>query len=77
MKHQSYFTRALKSRDPRYARIFGKLGYNTTELVADDAPAPDIGQLRDLYAKVVGKRPFNGWDAETLLAKIAAKRAAA
>ncbi|WCP14499.1 hypothetical protein sphantq_02945 [Sphingobium sp. AntQ-1] len=72
MKHQGYFTRALKASDPRYARIFEKLGYRTTSLVADDAP--DIESLRDLYEKVLGKRPFNGWSAETLAEKIAEKR---
>lgn len=28
-------------------------------------------QLRKEYQEVVGKRAFNGWDAETLKAKIA------
>lgn len=74
MKHQGYFTRALKASDPRYARIFEKLGYRTTDLVAEDAPA-DIDALRDLYEKLLGKRPFNGWSAETLTQKIAEKRA--
>ncbi len=35
MKHQSYLNRALKSRDPRYARILGKLGYSTTVLTTE------------------------------------------
>lgn len=77
MKHQGYFTRALKARDPRYARIFGKLGYSTADLVADDAVPTDINALRDLYEQVVGKKAFNGWDAATLSAKIAEKRAQA
>ena len=74
MKHQSYFTRALKSGNPRYARIFSKLGYRTTDLVAEDGP-PDINALRDLYEQVMGKKPFNGWDADTLNEKIAQKQA--
>lgn len=74
MKHQGYFTRAMKARDPRYARIFGKLGYRATDAVAEAGP-PSIDALRDLYEEVVGKRPFNGWDAKTLSEKIAAKRA--
>jgi hypothetical protein len=74
MKHQSYYTRALKARDPRYARIFGKMGYATEQLVADEA-VPDISDIRKMYVEVVGKRPFNGWDAETLLAKIAESKA--
>lgn len=74
MKHQGYLTRAMKARDPRYARIFDKLGYRTADLLAEDSP-PSAEALRDLYEEVVGKRPFNGWDAETLSEKIAVKRA--
>lgn len=74
MKHQAYFTRALKARDPRYARIFHKLGYRTTDLVAGDEGPGEVGELRDLYEKIVGKRPFMGWDADTLAEKIAEKR---
>lgn len=76
MKHQAYFTRALKANDRRYARVFEKLGYRTTDLVASDDAPMDIHALRDLYEQVVGKKPFNGWDAETLSDKIAEKRAA-
>jgi hypothetical protein len=77
MKHQAYYTRALKARDPRFARIFGKLGYQTTALVADngDGDGIDLPALRDEYERAVGKRPFNGWDAAKLIEKIAeAKR---
>jgi len=84
MKHQAYFTRALKAKDPRFARIFDKLGYRTTDLVAADdveiepapAPAPvdDVPALRAAYETAVGKRPFPGWDAETLRTKIAEAR---
>lgn len=74
MRHQGYFTRAMKARDPRYARIFSKLGYRTADLVAtDDAIA--IDELRDQYRELFGKRAFNGWSAETLNEKIAAKQA--
>ena len=31
----------------------------------------DIADVRAEYERVVGKRPFHGWDAETLKAKIA------
>ncbi|UZW54959.1 hypothetical protein NUH86_16010 [Sphingobium sp. JS3065] len=74
MKHQSYYTRAMKAGDRRYARIFGKLGYDTTQIVADDGE-PDLEALRSLYQEVVGKRPYHGWDAATLSAKIAEKKA--
>ena len=71
MKHQSYFTRALKAKDPRFARIFAKMGYQTTDLVADDQ-GDDLSDLRKLYQKVVGKKAYHGWDADTLKDKIAA-----
>lgn len=35
MKSQSYMTRALQARDPRFARILGRLGYGTKEEVAE------------------------------------------
>lgn len=71
MKHQGYVTRALKAKDPRYARILGKLGYNTTALAAEEVEDIDIDKLRDAYGKIVGKRPYMGWDADTLARKIA------
>jgi len=74
MKHQSYFTRALTAKDRRFARIFGKLGYETTQMVADDGE-PDIDAIRELYQDVVGKKPYHGWDADTLNQKIAERRA--
>lgn len=99
MKHRNYVTRALKARDPRFARILGRLGYDTTQLVSDDSGEPrrakrpqldhdhdgkeggsksaggDLAAVRAEYTSVTGKRPFNGWDADTLRAKIAEKRA--
>lgn len=75
MKHQSYFTRALKANDPRYARIFGKMGYDTAALVAAAPEADPLDAARELYSEVVGKRPYHGWDVETLNAKIAEHRA--
>lgn len=83
MKSQSYMTRALRSRDPRYARVLRKLGYGTmaTDIRPhhDDGPddAEDLAALREEYTAVVGKRPFNGWDAATLRGKIAAHLSAA
>jgi len=70
MKSQSYMTRALQSRDPRFARILGRLGYDTP---APEPSAEDVLRtLRAEYEKNVGKRPYMGWDAETLREKIAA-----
>jgi hypothetical protein len=80
MKHQAYFDRALKSRDTRFARIFDKMGYRTTDMVAAE-PAPvaevDIAALRADYQRLFGTKPYMGWDASVLTTKIAEKRAAA
>lgn len=77
MKHQGYFTRALRANDPRYARVFGKLGYGRSDLVAEEPavpPAPaadDLTALREQYQAVVGKKPYHGWDADELRKRIA------
>lgn len=36
------------------------------------SPAEDLTALRAEYREKLGKNPFNGWDADTLRAKIAA-----
>lgn len=71
MKHGGYFTRAMAAKDRRYARVFNKLGYETTDMVAEEPTKDDLAELRATYEKVIGKRPFMGWDADTLAAKIA------
>lgn len=84
MKSQSYMTRALKARDPRFARVLGKMGYEGT---VTDAPVKKASKkaegtkavpkqdertmLRAEYERVVGKRPFVGWDVAELRQKIA------
>jgi hypothetical protein len=77
-----YMTRAMKSKDPRYARILSRLGYNRRDMVAADVQAgqktqsearadDDLTSLRADYQEAVGKKPYHGWDAETLREKIA------
>lgn len=34
-KESKYMDRALRARDPRYARVLGKMGYGTRQLVAE------------------------------------------
>lgn len=80
MKSQSYMTRALRARDPRYATILGKLGYDRAD-VRPAAPLPmsearhdsveEMKALRTEYQKLVGRRAFNGWDADTIRTKVA------
>ena len=73
-----YMDRALKAKDPRFARILGKLGYDRRDMVAadeaGDAPADDLTALRAEYQEAVGKKPYHGWDADTLRAKIAEEK---
>lgn len=82
--HRDYHTRALKAKDPRFARIFESLGYERRGMQADEpipvpaSPAPSVEPepvdnlpgLRAEYELLYGKRPFMGWDAEKLQAKI-------
>lgn len=88
MKKSNYMTRALKSRDGRFAVILGKLGYTGTEEGVDQPrpsrkpkstakapaapvePVADLGELREKYFDVIGKRPFHGWDEEELQRRI-------
>ena len=79
MKSQSYMTRALRARDPRYANILGRLGYERADMQPDapkrKAKPDDLKALRDEYQEKVGKRAYHGWDAATLKAKIAKAKA--
>lgn len=76
--HDNYRNRMMKARDPRFAKIAGKL-YGTRALEAEKpapiVPADDLSFLRAEYQRVIGKRPFNGWKADELRAKIAAAKA--
>ena len=101
MKSISYMERAMRSRDPRYARVLGKLGYGRRDMRATEvvetprrvqidpldhdgdgrkggSPKIESSQeliaLRDEYERALGKKPFSGWDADTLRAKISAHR---
>lgn len=68
----NYLTRAMNARDPRYAKIAEKLGYGRRDVQAKPRkPVDDMKVLRARYAEVVGKKPYHGWDADTLRTKIA------
>ena len=84
-KNNGYMDRALQSSDPRYARILGKLGYERRDMQATDVVAvkpaavpqhDEITLLRAEYERVLGKRPFMGWDEAKLREKIAEAKAA-
>lgn len=80
-KDLTYATRRLKADDAfeasrSDARVLTALGRG--RLVEGEvkkpasAPADERDALRAAYQNKVGKRPFMGWDADTLRAKIAA-----
>lgn len=82
-KNNGYMNRALQSSDPRYARILGKLGYERRDMRAVEGVKPssvpqhdEITLLRAEYERVLGKRPFMGWDEAKLREKIAEAKAA-
>ena len=73
-KSNTYMDRAMRSADPRYARILGRLGYQRSDLAAAteaEEAEDELSELRAQYQEAVGKRAYHGWDASTLREKIA------
>lgn len=82
----TYWDKALKSRDPRFAQVLSRLGYATRHMQADvaapvvAAPASepdskaevseDLTDLRAQYQEIFGKKPYHGWDADELRKRI-------
>ena len=56
MKNNGYMDRALRARDPRFARVLGKMGYERSDLVPSPpvAPAEGLTALRDEYERALG-----------------------
>lgn len=77
MRSNTYMDRALRARDPRYARVLERLGYQRSDMQAAKPvePVDEMAELRAEYERVIGRQPFMGWDAATLRQKIAAHRA--
>lgn len=74
MKKSTYMDRALKSSDPRFARVLGKLGHvarSDMTAAKSDAEDEDLKSLRAEYQDKFGKKAFHGWDADALREKIA------
>ena len=67
----NYLDRAMRARDPRFAKIATRLGYKRRDMVAETA-VDETAALRAEYERVIGKRPFMGWDAGKLREKIEA-----
>jgi len=76
--------RMLRERDAKLLQRLGRGTYMTRDMRAQPqpvvvepaTPAPDeaLTALRAEYQEVVGKRPFHGWDADTLREKITEAR---
>ncbi|WP_412063987.1 hypothetical protein [Rhizobium sp. SYY.PMSO] len=93
MRNSRYMSRALASKDGRFAVVLGKLGHiapissrstgkpqsidsvppaSCLGLSSNDGQAAaELTSLRAEYQAVVGTRPYHGWNAEALRAKIA------
>lgn len=75
-KDSKYMDRALQSRDPRFAKILGKLGYNRRDMRAEESDDPPISPeeelkiLRAKYKEVFGRNAYYGWDIEALKTKL-------
>lgn len=69
--------RMMSRRDANILQKLGRGTYMTRDMRAQPVVEPvntdddALTALRAQYQDVVGKRPFHGWDAETLLEKIA------
>jgi hypothetical protein len=73
---QNYIDRMMRARDSRFAKIAEKMGYGRRDMVAAPPPVDEMAALREEYIRVVGKRPFMGWDAAKLRARLAMARGA-
>jgi len=63
MKSHSYMTRAMRARDPRFARILGKLGYDRRDMVAIDPAEPVVqppAPLQSVDGSVPSGAPQSG-----------------
>lgn len=69
--------RMMSRRDANILQKLGRGTYMTRDMRAQTVAEPvnteddALTALRAQYQDVVGKRPFHGWDAETLRQKIA------
>ena len=74
VKAMTYATRRLRAGDDfmasrRDARILAAIG--RAEYAPDAEPVDPLADARAEYQAKIGKRPFHGWDAATIKAKMA------
>lgn len=75
-KYKNGRERMMSRRDADILRKLGRGTYMTRDMRAQPVVEPvdpedgALTELRAQYQDVVGKRPFHGWDAETLRQKI-------
>lgn len=56
MKSQSYMNRALRARDPRFATILGKLGYERADMQAAASNVKSASLAKELDANTPSKK---------------------
>ncbi len=75
-KAMTYGTRRLKAgdefvasrRDARLLAAIGRAEYSTAAMKSEE---DELQKLRAAYQEKIGKRPYHGWDADTIKAKMA------
>lgn len=75
---QNYIDRAMRARDPRFAKIANRLGYTAPPVralrKADDDDDKDKAQLTREYEALTGDEPDGRWSVGTLEEKVAQAR---
>lgn len=67
---KTYQTRALKAEGPQAINRHPAIEKDEAEAAPEGVS--EIASLRAEYETVIGRKPFNGWDRDTLRDKIAA-----
>lgn len=70
--HKNGRKKSMSRRDAEILKKLGRGTYTTRDMQATEQRDDDeLSRLRAEYQDVVGKRPFHGWDADTIRQKIA------
>lgn len=70
--HKNGRKQSMSRRDASILQKLGRGTYMTRDMqAAEQRDDDELSRLRAEYQDVVGKRPFHGWDADTLREKIA------
>ena len=60
MNKSGYMTRALQARDPRFAQVLGRLGYDRRDMVAGSDPVQSIARTKPKTSEADRKTAASG-----------------